>query len=599
MKKYLRLVLILLAVAVPIIYPTKTASAEDISIPTWKIEADLQDNGDLKIIEDITFDFNEKFNGVFRDIMLKGTSGVSEIKVQELKESTIEENVLIDYKLAPDADNGQEGVYTLKEDKNKMLIKIYAPSKNQVRTFRLSYTVKNVAVRYNDTGELYYKFVGDENDTPIGRLVILINLPKGMDDSRIKVFAHGPLNGTIEKVSSTSYRLMVAHVPSETFVEGRVLFPKELIPLSERIENIDNYSDILQEEEAYLTKLEQKQARKKVLGEFFEQASIYASGFGLLVFILCLFLFRRKDIPTDYQEYHTGIPEDCTPAVAALITGTFAGTNTIFATILDLMRKGYFEITGEKDPYYGEASKDIFIITLVKPIDNSLLQHEAFFIRWLIHELGNGKSVSSKDIEYYGKQNNSKFYIALTKWKKKVKSDATNKGYYDKGKGKISGFIIVLSILLFIIGIATAIFGSLYSLINFIAAGILLIYGIALAVRLSDYGYGQYRKWINFKKAIKKFKPDFTRKDIIDTLDTSLIYALGMNTVKKPEKGYKYTDYSIDSWAFWYFMFVSTDDNSFRKSFDYSFITGSDSTSGGGFSAGGGGGAGGGGAGGF
>lgn len=599
MKKYLRLVLFLLVVAIPMIYPTKSASAEDLSISTWKIEAKLQDNGDLQVTEDITFDFNEKFNGVFRDIMLKGTSGVSDIKVQEIKESSDEAKALTAYKLVEDADKGQEGVYTLEKDEEKVLIKIYAPSENCLRTFRLSYTVKNVAVRYNDTGELYYKFVGDENSTPIGRLVIRIHLPQVTDDSRIKVFAHGPLNGTIEKESSTSYRLMVEHVPSETFVEGRILFPKELIPLSERSMNNDNYSKILQEEETYLTKLEQKQARKKAIKGIFEQATFFASGLGLAVFALCLILFRRKRNSIGYQEYYTSIPEDCTPAVAAQITGNFAGINTIFATILDLMRKGYFEITTEKDPYYGNVSNDTFIINLVKPIDNSLLQHEAYFIRWLIYELGNGKSVSSKDIEYYGKHNNTKFYTALNKWKNKVKADAVKKGYYDKSKGKISGLIIVLSMLLLILGIATAIFGSLYSLISLGMAIVLFIYGIILTVRLSDYGYEQYCKWINFKKAIKKFKPDFTKHDIIETMDTSLIYALGLNTVKKPEKGFKYTDYSIDSWAFWYFMFVNTDDNSFRKSFEHSFIAASSSSSGGGFSGGGGGGAGGGGAGGF
>jgi uncharacterized membrane protein len=116
--------------------------------------------------------------------------------------------------------------------------------------------------------------------------------------------------------------------------------------------------------------------------------------------------------------------------------------------------------------------------------------------------------------------------------------------------------------------------------------------------------------WMQFKKYMKSYKTDFIKEEIDeDNSDVSLIYALGLD-IRKSLKDFMLDKsdtaseiYSYDGWIFWYFFYINTSNNSFRRSLNKSFGSSagesSSSSSGGSFSGGGGGGAGGGGAGGF
>ena len=47
---------------------------------------------------------------------------------------------------------------TSEEENNTIRVLHIFPSDNEEKTFRVSYVLKNVAIKYNDIGELYYKF---------------------------------------------------------------------------------------------------------------------------------------------------------------------------------------------------------------------------------------------------------------------------------------------------------------------------------------------------------------------------------------------------------------------------------------------------------
>ena len=595
MKKLIRIFVIVFAIALSIIsHSRKVTAEEDLYIPDWKVEAHLLENGDLQISEDITFEFNEEFNGVYRDIMLDKTSGVSQIKVQEQSGEGFSE-----YSQVEAADNGDQGVFTIKVDDDKALIKIYSPSEDEKKIFRISYIVNNVAIRYNDTGELYYKFLGNENKTSVGRFTIMLHLPQADTDNKVKVFAHGPSNGRIIRKSDTLYQMQVNTVPSNTFIEGRILFPRDFIALSSNNQKLDKYSAIIEEEASFRQKQEEERERKEAFRKLMSTITLCSSGFALAIFVIILYQCRRKI--SDITNQGSEIPQDCTPAIASLITGTIAGSNTIFATILNLFRKGFLRIQEEFTDISGNQS---FVMYKTKDADNTLLSHESFLIRFLFHDMGNGSSVSIQDIKHFSKHHNAEFVKKYMGWKNKIKSDAVQNGYYDKSKKKQGTLLIILSLIILALGIITAIAGSGFAVIGILIAIPLLIYGAFLFYRLTDFGYDQSRRWINFIKYMKKHYTDLSEEEVINTLDLSLIYALSLNAVKK-QKNVSQEAYSMNSWIFWYILFMNSNNNVFRDDFNKSFEAigvsqdSSGNFSGGGFSAGGGGGAGGGGAGGF
>lgn len=570
----------------------KSAKAEDdISIYDWIVEAEIQKNGDLKITEDLSFEFNDKFNGVYRDIVLNKASGVTNIKVQEITGTKSEE-----YKEVDKADNGDNGVYTVNESKKKVIVKIYSPSDDEVKTFRISYTVKNVAVKYNDIAELYYKFLGSENTTAVGNLVINIYLPAKVSDNQVHVFAHGPLNGKIYKINDRQFQLKVQNVPRRKFIEGRILFPKELIALSDNTVDADMYSAIINEEEAYQSKLEADIAKKKAVKRIISITDSILIISDLSLFIYVLAKCRRKVKYYHYQIYDE-MPADCTPATASLIDGHNLNSNTIFASVLDLFRKGYISISRRQYELNDNKSEDC-ILYKQKEADKSLLAHEAYLMNWLFNKMGNGQLVRTGDIEDYSKQDKSKFEADFYEWKKKVKEDAKKTGYYDYSKRAYAALFTVLSAVIIVLGIFAAVPVIVLSIVTGIA---LLIYGLTLFERLSDYGYVQYKRLVYIKNFIK-YHYDFSQIDV-NSPDVFLIYALALDTKARKTETYKSydEDLSADDWMFWYILFCFDDNNSIKKSLDSSFVVvGSDgASSAGSFSGGGGGGAGGGGAGGF
>jgi uncharacterized membrane protein len=316
---------------------------------------------------------------------------------------------------------------------------------------------------------------------------------------------------------------------------------------------------------------------------------------GIIVLIAFLILFQRKKNIYRQNDF-TGIPEDCTPAIAALITGILSSTNVVYATILDLMRKGYLSIDDQTLQSYNTE----FVVTKVKNADETLLSHEKYFLSWLFGKMGDGSSVSTRQIENYSKNYGSKFLEAYNLWKSKVKTSAIQKGYYDTGTRKYGTAALILSVLLFITAFAALISGSLSALLSFLTAIALLIDGTALFYRLSDYGYGQYQAWRKFVKYMKVSMRDNSFEELQKTLDIELIYAFSLGIIKKQDNTLRNSElYTADSWLVWYLIFAGNDDNAFKKSIDHSFSSIAFSASEGSFSGGGDGGAGGGGAGGF
>ncbi|MGI6331306.1 MAG: DUF2207 domain-containing protein [Zhaonellaceae bacterium] len=582
--------------------PLSQAVAKELTIPKWVVEAKLLENGNLSIAEDITFEFDGQFNGIFREIVLDKTSGVDNIQVKELSGSRSRE-----YTRVKDAENGDMGVYLLEEENNTIRVRIFSPSDDEEKTFRVSYVLKNVAIKYNDIGELYYKFLGAENQTPIGSFRVNITLPQADTYNQVKVFVHGPQNGKISKEDNRTYSLYVEDVPEDTFIEGRLLFPGEFIALSNNIQDKDNLNNILEEEKAFQNKLAQDRERRERLGNLLGQASIWASVLGLGLFAIFLARFRREKNVYQRDDYKPNVlPEDCTPAVASYLTGAILGINTIFATILDLFRKGYI-ILNKVEDLEENTSEEEFVLTQVKQEDNALLNHEKYFINWLVKIMGNGHSVSTRDIEGYSKHNSINFITLFKGWKSQIKEDAEQKGYYDLSTTKYGVLCLVFAIGLLILGIFSLVYGSIFGWVNLVVAVVLFIYSLTLFYRHSDYGYQQYKRWLEFKKHMQKKIKDLSLKDLIEnSADISLIYALSLGVDKKLDRfdcdiAYSNPMYSNNNWFIWYLLFMNNRNSTLHKSFNNSFQggTGTGGFTGGGFSGGGGGGAGGGGAGGF
>lgn len=581
----------------------------NIKIINWNAKCDITDDGSIIINEYITFRFNGGFNGVYREIITNGTDGIDNLKV-------IEKNAKGDilFKKTSKGANGQSGVYEINQSTDKVNIKIYSTVRNGEKTFNIVYKVKNVCKKYNDAGELYYSFLGKENKTYIENFNVNINPPYTFSKDKVKIFAHGPLNGVIKFINNNTINLNVSNVSENNLIAARILFPKEYIKNSNKIINDNGYAKILEEENYYANKVKEEKLRKEESRKKGKYASIVVSLFGIYVIVASNKRYKRKNMfkidPMDI------LPSECTPAVLSHFYKLNIDSTALLATILDLNRKGYFQIEEIKEEAFTDNSTDKrknkgknYKIIKVRE-DELLLQHEKYFMKWIIDKIGDKHSATTERIREYGKKDSAAFMRGHNEWTNLVKEETKRRGYFDLKCRDYGVTIMALSIIMILISIALIALSGFYGLIAMIPYIVLIWICInKLIYRKTDYGNMEYEKWKSFKKNI--LKKDKEKLFNMYPMDRYFIYSLVLDIEDKKLNEFKdifnnigFNNY-YNGYGFYWFYFYSgmynnkTGENDFNVSINSSFNSAGPSTGGGGAFSSGGGGVGGGGAGGF
>lgn len=566
--------------------------ADDLFITNWNVDSNLLENGNLEVSEDITFRFEDDYNGVFRDIILDNTDGMDNLQVYE-----VEGDNLISYELNPDAEVGDSNVYATSTQNNAILVQVFSPSEDEDKTFRFEYMINNVAIVHDDIGEFYYKYLGDENETFIESFTASLSLPEFNQDE-IDIFAHGPSHGTIEFRGNDQIILEIEDVESNNFIEARVLYPTSYTPLSNRSGNSD-YQTIIDQEIVYQSGVEEEEARRESMRYNFNAISLLISGVGALL-IGFLYRLNRRD-PKIFREMDGVVPEDLSPAELNLFRNSTLTPRSITATIYDLARRGYLTIKDQN----GQGKKLNLIFTKTDRYSAGLLQHEDYFMDWIFNEIGDGKRSSTNEINTKRREASVSFNKNFHEWLKLVREDFSKRDYYDKSNRKIGVIISILGFIALVFGVVSIASGALYGIAVIVISLVVSIYGIIIASRLSDKGYIQKGLWDDFNKEIKSKD----RRSTKDISDKDLVYAIAMDNSVEDINSYR-SGYPMSYFPlYWGYFFMlnnnggsRVDDsvgNSFYGSTGASSSTGPSFGGGGGFSGGGGGGAGGGGAGGF
>ena len=90
MRKLLKIVFVVMFICIVVLETSIISNAEEsIHITNWLLASNILENGDLTVVEDITFNFQGQYNGVFREIILENTSGVEGIKIVEISEGKV------------------------------------------------------------------------------------------------------------------------------------------------------------------------------------------------------------------------------------------------------------------------------------------------------------------------------------------------------------------------------------------------------------------------------------------------------------------------------------------------------------------------------
>lgn len=566
------------------------AWAEEITLTKDIIRAEITRDGSMLVTEDLTFDISGKYNGVFKDISYDKAGEISDITAAEVKGN------LMPYKEVKSASNGDAGVFTLEKESKNVRVKIYSPSKNEIKTFRITYKITGAVKKYNDIGELYWKFIGRENETFIENLEIFVTLPVGSRKEEMKIFGHGPRDGNWNIIDDSTVKFTANNISSGTYVELRTIFPKELLSVMNTSINENKFDSIMAEENRYIEdKVKRAEQRKK----FVEATKWITVPMCILSVLLIIYILtsRKKHDANDLLAMRN--IRNYNPAVLAYNANGFSSDKELLATIFDLVRRNYLSIL-VVELVDGKMHK----INKLKEKDEGLLKHEAYLMHWIIDEIGDGNTVTLKQIKKYGKNNPGNFTRQFDNWKREIALQAEKENLFDKKTKSIKAGIIILELILIVTAVVFMFMGNMYGAVSFVLS-IAVIIATALINTRTLEGNIQFALWNKMLARIKnlsKVEIDGWAKEP-SLGEIYLIYAIAMGQREDlldkitPNLGSEYYYEDSNFWMLYYL--TSHNYKSINNTFDFSsskseysgsFSSGSSS---GGFDSGGGGGAGG------
>lgn len=500
------------------------------NIESLDIVADIKIDGRLEVEERVIYDI-DRINGILYNIDALGYGKLENLQIFYEDDG--------EYKRAVNSYSTNEGDFSVDMENGLYKIKLYAPSANEKREFIFRYSLSRGVTVYRDIAQLNRKMVGTEWQNSIGRIDVTVNLPQSVKKDEIYAFGHGPLTGNIEILNGQSVKYNLNNYYPGEFLEVNLLFPKEILtnfnPLY--MKNQNGLRDIL-EMERKLAK-EANETRKKAVIKFYTGRVVLGLGIVWWIFLL-IFIYRKNSkrykVENEYGEYFRELPDDYSPAVAGTLLSKrlYPESRELFATLLDLVRKGYLEL---------EESENRTTLILQEKDGNSLTEEEKFILNWYIRELGDGSRVTLEDIEEIVKNrgNAREFNSNYERWKTMVYSDMLSKNLKMDKRDKFSTALGVVTGMVYFMG------GGF--LTTYFQTPLFIIISL-LGFVLMPYTFSRRRASLEKEKAIsrwtafKKFLVDYSNLEeaklaSIELWEHYFVYAVALGVAEKVAKGYK------------------------------------------------------------
>ena len=207
--------------------------------------------------------------------------------IPKVKNNTEEITGVKEFSKTNVAHTGDTNIYILRNDEDKDYLRIYKDDNN---AYYLKYVIKDLAVKYNDIGEIYFNILKNNPDR-IKNLKITINLP---NNDKAYSFTKGK---NVKKVTNNNYKLSYQYkdIKEQEDIKLLILFNKDIISNSTKINNIDALEKILNNEPKNITLIDYIDKILEII---------------ILILIIsnyCLLVIYTRESIISYQEIEKGL----------------------------------------------------------------------------------------------------------------------------------------------------------------------------------------------------------------------------------------------------------------------------------------------------
>ncbi len=472
--------------------PSASALAKDWRIDRMDVLLDVQQNGDVVVDETVTFAFEGNYHYVARNVPTGNLEGLSDIAVYDAKGQPLPKG---DY----------TGSYNVFTEGDMQYIQLNFDLTDTSYTWTIHYRARQAVMFFDKGGDELRWYVFDaETQVPIGSVRATVKLPGSVPSENIAQSYQAGL-GVEATMSSPEASVAVyeaSDIPSYTNFWIVTGFPKGVV----------EYTWTAGRVAAFIV--------PKV-------------GFALpiLVFLGMLIIWRRRgrDEPSAvYASYVSEPPSALPPGLAGALIDEKVDTKEIIATIVDLARRGYLEITDtEKKGMLGKATT---IFTRTKGFDD-LAGYEAKVAKSLF-DSKHPDQVTSAQLK-------NNFYTHIQPITNEIYRQVTSTGMFQSNPNKARskwfgygfGLAVLLGIITFILYTTDVTGWGWFMAGSVISVIIVWAFAPHMPQRTAK-GAHEQRKWQSFRNYLKdltRFQDMATAKE---NFEKYLPYAIAFGVEK-------------------------------------------------------------------
>lgn len=545
MKRKITYLILIFLFTICLYVSVSYAGTQELS--SLKYDVNLNEDGSVDVTEIWNIEVTDT-NTLFKNFKIDNTkyNEITNVSIAEIKNGVRQE--FVDTKqYAYHVKKG--GFYALETDEKLFEIAWgVSIDGTENKKYEIKYKINDAIKNYNDCSEFYWQFVGKTNGVPARNVEGTIKLPKAVNNIEdLRVWAHGPLNGTIHKIDNETVKFEVERFSDRTMLEVRITTPNEVFANNKNIINKNKLQNILSEEQGWADEANKQREKEQKEAEMMKK-TIYIGI--IIVGIIMVIIYVSKIIkyvkilkktekinPEEDIKYFRDFPDETATAAEAAFLYYFDKeilfnsnkSKILSATLLNLALKNAIEFKeGEKEKIYIIINKNADI-TKLKEDEQDIydllldIQKEARSYSKRLPEIIKdafknqneqdeeiNNPISMTHIEIYARENDTKFLSTIDRLKIEAISINKEKGnysteyykeFYKWDKKQMNYFLVAF------IGLCFAIL--ILPLIIFIPA---LICGILCGQiakknkNLTQKGTNEQAKW----KGLKKYMEDFS-----------------------------------------------------------------------------------------
>lgn len=535
-SQFVRIALCIMLLAVAfLIAPTKTF-ARDLSINKVDIDATVQKDGTMHVVETRTFYFKGSFHGVYWNLPVgKNKYNGQDVKVN-ITSVTVQDSQGTRQLYSKDSSGSSansDEYYVSSQSSDMLNLKIYSAHDDEPARITIEYDITNVVTSWSDTAELYWKFVSDGWDSESQDVTATIHLPVPAGQSivagdTVRAWGHGPLDANVE-ITNSAVVYKVPGVGTNEFAEARITFPTDWVSGLAPIQQ-NKMNSILSEEQAWADEANHKREVAKIQVAFILYAPLVFAAITVVAVILLRIKYKKVMTPQFNDLYYRDVPSDDHPAVLSMLyNGELIKGDALTATLMHLSDAKYISLNKTVNTNFLGMEKSDYCLTKVQDLaegqpsfyPGSSLSNkiDSKAMKLIFDKAGESGAINTtvtmKQIGKYASSHPEDFNKAYESWESPIKLSYAAKFGTDKisfhGKGILAALIAVDILVLaaaFIMGVMADISFSnlLFHLFILFIAGFIALIGIGSFDLMNREGVETLAK----TRALRKWLTEFT-----------------------------------------------------------------------------------------